>query len=173
MQPARLFHISEDPDIEVFSPRPSPSWFEQINGEVVFAISDQLLHNYLLPRDCPRVSFYAGPQSTLADIEKFIGQSPTKFVMALETKWLPLIQQATIYCYELPTPAFTLLDAGAGYYISYEAVKPLSVTPLNNLLAELSKRNVALRFVDTLKPLAAAVSQSTLHFSNIRMRNAE
>ena len=57
MRPAvhRLFHISEEGGIDQFDPRPSPSFFAEIKGDVVFAISGKLLHNYLLPRDCPRV----------------------------------------------------------------------------------------------------------------------
>ncbi|RFM27351.1 hypothetical protein [Deminuibacter soli] len=42
----RLFHISETPGITLFEPRPSPSFFEGIAGEVVFAIEERLVAGY-------------------------------------------------------------------------------------------------------------------------------
>jgi len=48
----RIFHISEQAGINIFEPRPSPSHFEAITGNVIFGITGELLHNYLLPRDC-------------------------------------------------------------------------------------------------------------------------
>jgi hypothetical protein len=69
---SRLFHISEEPNIALFEPRPSPSFFESITGDVVFAISDELLHNYLLPRDCPRVTWYPSDTTTETDKERFM-----------------------------------------------------------------------------------------------------
>jgi hypothetical protein len=44
----KLFHVSETPNIALFTPRLSPSFFEAITGDVV-----PLLHNYLLRGDCP------------------------------------------------------------------------------------------------------------------------
>jgi len=167
-----LFHISEEPDIPVFKPRPSPSHFDMITGDVVFAIDPVLLHNYLLPRDCPRVTFYKGAQSTQEDITRFMGETAADFVMAVESGWLPVIERTTLYCYELPADTFTLLDECAGYYISYQAVMPLSVRPVNNILEELLTRNIELRFMPSLWKLAEAIKQSTLYFSIIRMRNA-
>ena len=47
-----LFHISAEPGIEVFEPRPS----QYTSEPVVWAITAERLHNYLVPRDCPRVT---------------------------------------------------------------------------------------------------------------------
>jgi len=63
-------------------------------------------------------------------------------------------------------------DAGAGYYVSREAVSPQGVTPITDLLAELTRRDVELRVTPSLWPLRDAVAASTLQFSIIRMRNA-
>lgn len=168
----RLYHISENPLLKRFEPRPSPSHYEGISGEVVFAITDKLLHNYLLPRDCPRVTFYAKQDTSQQDKEIFLGKNASGYVVAIENKWRDLIEQTTLYCYEFPTDDFILLDEGAGYYISYQTVTPISIRPIDNLLDELLKRGVELRFLPTLFPLAQEVSQSTLQFSLIRMRNA-
>lgn len=170
MEQGRLFHVSENPDIKTFIPRPSPSYFKEITGNVVFAINDRLLHNYLLPRDCPRVCYYARQDSSTVDIANYISPSGN-FVMALEYKWKPIVEQTVIYLYELPAQTFTLLDECAGYYISYEPANPLSVKPVTNLLEEITKRNVTVKFVETLKPLSEMIKNSTLNYSIIRMRN--
>ena len=169
----RLFHVSEDPAISTFIPRPSPSFFAEIRGDVVFAITGQLLHNYLLPRHCPRVCYYAGEDSEAEDIEVLIGSTEARYVMVMESKWRPIIEAATLYCYELPVDTFSLLDTCAGYYISYEGVTPITREPVSNLLEALAARKVDVRFIENLRPLAEKVRASTLQFSLIRMRNAQ
>lgn len=168
----RLFHISEEAGISLFEPRPSPSHFAGINGDVVFAITDSLLHNYLLPRDCPRVTYYLNPETTAADKEKFMGESNADHIITVESGWYQRINETTLYCYEFPADTFTLIDECAGYYISYQQVVPLSVNPVDDILAELLNRNIELRFTPSLIRLADAVSRSSLSFSLIRMRNA-
>ena len=168
----RLFHISEEPGISIFEPRPSPSHFDNINGNVVFAISDRLLHNYLLPRDCPRVTFYATEQTTDADKHKFFGNSAAGHTVIVESGWHQRIKETVLYNYEFPQDNFMLIDEIAGYYVSYKPVIPLSVTPVNDIMGELLSRNIELRFTPSLIKLADAVSKSSLNFSIIRMRNA-
>jgi hypothetical protein len=168
----RLYHVSEDPSIKSFEPRPSPSHYESITSEVVFAITDKLLHNYLLPRDCPRVTFYSKHDTSQQDKEIFLGKNSSDYVVAIENKWSEVAQRTTLYCYEFPTDNFILLDEGAGYYISYKTVAPISIRPIYNILDEFLKRGVELRSLPTLLHLAQEVSKSTLQFSLIRMRNA-
>ena len=168
----RLFHVSDDPAIPVFQPRPSPSAFETIKGDVVFAITQRLLHNYLLPRDCPRVSFYAGPATTQKDRDHFLDAATAPYVLAIEKGWMPRIMEATIYLYELPPGSFELLDECAGYYIGYEAVTPVGMRAIPNILDELLTQDIELRLVPSLWALADAVVASSLHYSCIRMRNA-
>jgi hypothetical protein len=167
-----LFHVSEEPGIKIFEPRPSPSFFAGISGDVVFAIDGKLLHNYLLPRDCPRVTYYPTPKTTDADKGKFIGHSAATHIVTVESAWYQQIKATTLYCYEFPADYFALIDECAGYYISYHPVAPLSVTPVEDIISALLSRNIELRFTPSLIQLADAVSRSTLNFSNIRMRNA-
>lgn len=169
----RLFHISEEPGVQLFEPRPSPSHFDGINGDVVFAITDELLHNYLLPRDCPRVTWYAGNKTTDADKERFMVNSAANYIVVVESGWCQRIKETILYCYEFPADNFTLIDECAGYYISYHPVVPISVKPIRDIMTELLNRNVELRFTPSLVQLADAVSKSTLNFSLIRMRNAK
>ena len=169
----RLFHVSEQPGITVFEPRPSSSFFAEITGDVVFAIADSLLHNYLLPRDCPRVTYYQTDKTTPAHKEKFFGQSKADFVIIVESGWYERIKNATLYCYELPNEGFMLLDECAGYYMCYQPAIPAETRTIADIMAELLKRNVELRFTPSLIEIADAVSKSTLNFSIIRMRNAQ
>jgi hypothetical protein len=124
----KLFHISEQPGISIFNPRPSPSHFDNITGDVVFAISEELLHNYLLPRDCPRVTFYAGPNTTDIDKQRFMGDTSAKHIVIIESEWYERIKQTTLYCYEFAADGFMLIDECAGYYVSYKPAMPITVT---------------------------------------------
>ena len=161
-----LFHISEQPRIELFAPRAS----QYTDEPVVWAITADRLHNYLVPRDCPRVTFYAGPETSAADVERFLGSS--RAVVAIESDWFARLRSCRLYCYHLPPVTFECLDECAGYFVSRVAVAPARVEVIDDPIAELLKRGVELRFVPDLWPLRNAVVASTLQFSIIRMRNA-
>ncbi|MDN3582534.1 DUF6886 family protein [Mucilaginibacter flavus] len=169
----RLFHISEQPGIELFEPRPSPSAFDKIAGNVVFAITEQLLHNYLLPRDCPRVTCYQSANTTIDDKAHFFGNTTANYIIAVENRWHKQIVDTMLYCYEFDTANFTLLDECAGYYISYKPARPVNVTVIIDIIDELLKRNIELRFMPSIINFGEAVSNSSLNFSLIRMRNAK
>jgi hypothetical protein len=169
----RLFHISEQPGISIFNPRPSPSHFDNITGDVVFAISDHLLHNYLLPRDCPRVTFYTGDKTTAFDKQKFMDNTTASYVVALESGWYQQIKETTLNCYEFLPDDFMLIDECAGYYVSYKPVVPIAVTVIDDIIAALLNRDIELRFMPSLIDIADAVRDSSLQFSLIRMRNAK
>lgn len=161
-----ISHISETVGIERFEPRTPESG----GAPVVWGIDEERLRNYLLPRECPRVTFYANKGRSPEDAEKFLGSS--RAVVAVESSWLQRIRSATLYRYILPADSFKCIDAGAGYFISEEAVVPTSMEILDDLLAELVNRNVELRILPNLGHLHDAVAASTLQFSMIRMRNA-
>ena len=161
-----LFHLSEESGITRFEPRVS-----EVAGEpVVWAIDAERLRNYLVPRDCPRVTYYAGRETTPSDVERFLGSSPA--VVAVESDWLGRLRSCRLYCYHLPPETFECLDECAGYFVSRMAVVPARVEVFDDLLAELLGRGVELRFVPNLWPLRDAVVASSLEFSLIRMRNA-
>jgi hypothetical protein len=167
-----LFHISDRPDITRFDPRPAPHPSASQEGQMVWAIDQAHLHNYLLPRQCPRVTFYALPTSDPADIERLMAWSTATYVVAIESGWFPRIRQERLYQYTLPAATFTLVDAGAGYYISREHVTPLSVVVIDDILNTLLQHDVELRVMPSLWKLRDQVIASTLQFSLIRMRNA-
>jgi hypothetical protein len=161
-----LFHISEESGIERFEPRASEYAIEP----VVWAIDVGRLRNYLLPRECPRVTYYAGCETTAADVERFLGSSPA--VVAVESHWLKQLRSCRLYCYHLPPETFECLDECAGYFVSRVPVIPVLVEVFDDPIAELLRRGVELRFVPSLWLLRDAVAASTLLFSLIRMRNA-
>jgi hypothetical protein len=161
-----LFHVSEESGIELFEPRPSPYAQEPVVG----AIDADRLRNYLLPRECPRVTYYAGRDTTATDVERFLGSSPA--VVAVESAWLQRLRSGRLYCYRLPPETFTCIDECAGYHVSQIPVVPTCVEVVDDLLAALLGRGVELRFVPDLWSLRDAVVASTLQFSLIRMRNA-
>jgi len=161
-----LFHVSEEPGIERFEPRPSA----YTDVPVVWAVTEDRLCNYLLPRDCPRVTYYAGDKTSATDVEQFLGSS--RAVVAIETGWLQRVRSCRLLCYALMPDTFECLDACAGYYVSRAPVVPVSVDVIDNPIAEILKRDVDFRVADNLWPLRDAVLASTLQFSMIRMRNA-
>jgi hypothetical protein len=161
-----LFHISDEPGIEVFEPRPS----QYTSEPVVWAITAERLHNYLVPRDCPRVTYYAGPETSAADVEHFLGSS--RAVVAIESDWFERVRSCGLYCYHFAPDTFECLDECAGYFVSRVAVAPVRVEVIDDPIAELLKRGIELRFVPDLWFLRDAVVASTLQFSIIRMRGA-
>jgi len=161
-----LFHVSEESGIGRFEPRPSP----YIDEPVVWAMDADRLRNYLLPRECPRVTYYAGCETTAADVERFLGVSPA--VIAVESAWLERLRSCRLYCYHLPPQTFACLDECAGYFVSRRPVVPAQVEVIDDLLASLLGRGVELRFVPNLWHLRDAVVSSTMQYSLIRMRNA-
>lgn len=168
-----LYHISDHPNIPLFEPRPpAPNHPLGIDRPVVWAIGERLLHNYLLPRDCPRVTFYARAGSDPADVARLLGHTAARHVVAIESGWLDAVRDAKLHLYEFSPDGFELVDEGAGYYISYAAVRPVAVTAIADPLGELARRGIELRVTPSLWPLHDAVAASSLQFSIIRMRNA-
>jgi hypothetical protein len=161
-----LFHLSEEAGIERFEPRESI----YTPYPVVWAITADRLCNYLLPRDCPRVTYYAGPKTTEKDVKQFLGRK--RAVVAVENSWLDQIKSGRLFCYHLLPDTFECLDECAGYFVSRKAVVPQRVEVFNDLIGEISKRGVELRFMPSLWTLRDAVVVSTLQFSIIRIHNA-
>lgn len=161
-----LFHISEEFGITRFEPRAS----EYVAGPVVWAIEEGRLCNYLVPRECPRVTYYAGSASTAADVEHLLGSSPV--VVAIESGWLERVRSTRLYGYHMPPETFECLDACAAYFVSRVPVVPSRIEVFQDPLGELLVRGVELRVIPNLWSLRDAVVASSLQFSLIRMRNA-
>lgn len=172
-QDLQLFHISEQSGICLFEPRPSPHPSARASGLMVWAVDQNHIQNYLLPRDCPRVTFFAGKASSPADVATLIGPGGARHVIAVEACWLGRIQSQRLVRYEFDPGPFEPHDATAGYWISRAPVVPIDETPIDDILSELFKPDIELRVMHSLWKLREAVIHSSLEFSIIRMRNAQ
>lgn len=164
-----LFHVSDVPGIRRFEPRP-PREGSGVDGDVVWAIDRAHLHNYLLPRDCPRVTFYAGPESAREDVDRLVGAGGAKHVVAIEARWLLRLRDERLHLYEFDSETFFLHDPIAGYYLSREPVIPVTERRIDDILETLLAHDIELRVLPSLWELRDAVVNSTLEFSIIRMR---
>lgn len=169
----KLYHVSVDDSIERFEPRPPPSLDAGVDYDAVWAIDEAHIMNYLLPRDCPRVTYYRLPESHNKDIEVLIGPSTSKHIVAIEDIWFERALKEEICIYEFNSKSFSVVDSGAGYFVSREIVFPIARRRIANPLLELISLDVELRVLKSLWPLRDRVIESTLQFSCIRMRNAK
>jgi hypothetical protein len=166
----QLYHFSEDPTIERFIPR-APLARPEVEP-LVWAIDAWHAPMYFMPRDCPRVCGWPLPTTTPADYERFFAYVAGRMIVAIEAAWLERMHSARLYRYVMPADSFESLN-DAGMYVSREVVTPLRVEPVGDLVAALLAEPVELRICAALTPLADALIASTLHFSLIRMRNAQ
>lgn len=128
------------------------------------------LVNFLMPRDCPRITYSAGTGTTEADRARFLGGA--RRVVAFEAAWLDRVQACTLQIYEMPPETFEVALPEAGYWISRDAVSPLSDWPQSNLLAALIAAGAEVRILQDFWQLRDAVVDSNLEFSILRTQNA-
>jgi hypothetical protein len=164
-----LYHFSEEPDIAVFEPRP-PRARPEVEP-LVWAVDEWHAPHFFFPRDCPRLNFWARPDSSPADVARYLRN--TERVAVIEEAWLERMRTTLLYRYHFDADAFEWLkDEAAGYYVAREAVRPLRVDALDDLPALLDKAGIELRVVAGLVALHLQVVASTLEFSSSRLRNA-
>ncbi|MDQ3822669.1 MAG: hypothetical protein M3321_05455 [Actinomycetota bacterium] len=164
-----LWHVSEDAAISRFEPHRAS--FATTDEPLVWAVDTRHLPLFWFPRDCPRGTFWAGPDTSAEDAERFLLGTPSR-VHATEAGWLETIRSARVVAYRLPEEPFDPHDAVGGYWISREPVEPLELVELGDLLRRHADAGVELRIVPNLAALWSRVIASTLEFSGIRLRNA-
>jgi len=165
-----LYHFSEDPAIRRFHPRPAAAI--EGNPSVVWAIDEEHAPHYFFPRACPRVVCWCEETTSQEDREELFALTSATKLAAVESAWLERIRQTVLYRYTMPDQAFSLHNAHAGYYVSYETVTPLLVEPVGDLLERLTASGLELRLTPSLVPLKNRIMGSTLGFSIIRFANA-
>jgi hypothetical protein len=166
--PKRVYHVSEESGIERFMPRESSDGIDR-----VWSVSDARLHNYLLPRDCPRVTFYAAETTSPGDVRRFLPDRNVASVVAIEQRWLERVLNTPLRLYVFDAAPFALHDAIAGYYVTRQAVEPLMELAVDDPLGVMLARDIEFRVLASLATLRAAVIESTLGFSIIRWHNTE
>ena len=169
----RLFHVSEEANIEVFYPRiPNRNDLDKTVG-LVWAIDEEKLPNFLTPRDCPRVAYCIGKDTNDVDKKLFFSSSSIKHTVIIENSWFDRMNDTTLYLYEFNISDFELQDEVAGYYISKTPQVPIAKYQVSNLISELIARNIEIRMVDNLWDIADRIKSSTLNWSLCRMKNAK
>ena len=84
-----LYHISDEAGIVRFDPRDPSRPVDGRPDPVVWAIDEAHLPNYLLPRECPRVTFRVGEATTSDEITELMGAGGNRHVIAIESAWWP------------------------------------------------------------------------------------
>jgi hypothetical protein len=161
-----LLHFSEDPAITRFVPhvpKTNPS-----QSSSVWAIDAAHAPAYWFPRNCPRGTVWANDEAELARLRALFLTSASR-VHATELEWLDRIRATTLFVYELDPQPFAPWPEAEGQWISKEAVEPLSVRPVGDLLARHAEAGIELRLMPDLGGFWDAVVSSGLPFSGIRL----
>jgi hypothetical protein len=164
---SELWHISEDPSIEVFHPHRNE--LHALDEPLVWAVDSHYQWLYWFPRDCPRACFEANDVTTDEDVGRWLDGERKRRVAVIETAWLDRFRRAQIYAYRLPPESFDPWDK---FFVSRETVVPLELVELGDLLARHADAGNELRIAPALYPLWDEVIETTLDFSGIRLRNA-
>jgi hypothetical protein len=171
----RLFHFSDDNNIEVFSPRPQttpaprPPGQEWLDGPLIWAIDDWHQPLYLFPRDCPRVLVWPVETTTPEYISAFKAMTSCRMVAHIERRWLDRLSRSPIYRYEFAPDGFECID-GAGMWVSRSPCMPIDRVRIENPEKALEAAGVELRVLPSLTALAP-LWDTSLHISAIRLRN--
>lgn len=152
-----LFHFSEDPGIERFTPHVPAT--NPTHPPAVWAIDSDHQPLYWFPRNCPR--------ATVWGLNGEFGSAAAR-MHATELRFLDLMRTTTVYRYVLPPESFTCWPDADGQYVSAEPVVPLGVEPVGDLLGLHVEAGIELRFVPNLWPLIDAILASGLDFSIVR-----
>lgn len=162
-----VYHFSEEGAIREFVPRMS-----RLGRPLVWAVDAERAPLYLLPRDCPRVTFWPLPRSTPADLARWWAHVAGRIVVAIEVAWLDRLRSCQLYCYSFAASDFAPVADDPWMLASRSTVRPLAVEPVGDLLQRQAEAGSELRLCQSLVPLGRAIIKTSLHYSLIRMRNA-
>ena len=162
-----LWHVSEDPTIDVFHPRRNE--LHALDEPLVWAVDTRYAWLYWFPRDCPRACFDAKEDTTDEDVERWLDGDRSRRVAVIETGWLERFRSVRVYAYRLPTETFERWDK---FFISRATVAPVELVELGDLPERHADAGNELRIAPSLYPLWDKVIETTLDFSGIRLRNA-
>ena len=158
--PHALWHVSEDDSIRRFEPRAGKVW----------AIGTRLLPLYWFPRNCPRTTFWADSRTKDEDVARFLGGDRARRVHVVEPSWLERMRTQRVVAYRMPEEPFA--ENGDRFWISTEAVEPLELVELGDLVERHERAGIELRTHEQLLRLWDEVIASSLGYSGIRLRNA-
>lgn len=165
----RLFHVSENSNIQIFHPR--KPYRKDLTSEegLVWAICERTLPNFLTPRNCPRVTFHVSKDTKQEDINQFFQNKKSQHAIYVEKDWLEQIDQTTLTIYEFDPKNFVLQDEVAGYYVSKHIEVPIASYQITNLRKALEAFEIEFHAVDELFGIMHQIQQSSFHWSMCRM----
>jgi hypothetical protein len=169
--PDSLWHFSEDPRIELFTPHVART--AQVEGPRVWAIDEQHAPSYWFPRDCPRACCWAEGEEVGEHGSALLGLGGARRMHAIESAWLERMRACKLYVYRFDPAPFTQEPNSGGAWCAREAVRPLAVEPAGELLSRHVQAKIELRIVPNLWLLIDAIVSSGLQFSIIRKANAQ
>ena len=166
--PRALWHVSEDPSITRFAPHRAPTALT--DEPLVWAIDTRHLPLYWFPRECPRCTYWAGPRTTNADTERFLGGDRARQVHVVEPAWLERMRTHRVVAYRMPEETF--VENNDRFWISADPVEPLELVELGDLVERHEAAEIELGTEDDLLGFWDEVVASSLGYSGIRLRNA-
>ena len=136
-----LFHFSEDPGIERFTPHVPATNLK--HPPAVWAVDAEHSPLYWFPRDCPRAAVWnvtgVGPGVSAAlpawaPAGSPIGETARR-VHTVERAWERRLRTTAVFRYELPHERFAPWPDADGQFIATETVVPERVEALGDLVA--------------------------------------
>jgi hypothetical protein len=169
--PGEVLHFSEDPTITRFAPHVAATSSEK--EPYVWAVGPDRCPDYWFPRACPRAMAWTGPRTTDADRERIVGAGCGERVHAIEYGWLEAMRAVALYAYRLPAASFRTIGSHAHALVADEPVTPLGPPePVGDLLTLHDEAGIQVRLLPNLWPFWTEVTNSTMEWSGIRLRNA-
>lgn len=164
-----LQHFSEDPTIERFVPHVPPT--NPSHPPAVWAIDEAHAPLYWFPRHCPRVTAWPRGDDERAGFERAFCTTARR-VHAIELAWLAAMSTTVLYRYRFADAPFRPWPEASGQWISDEAVEPVAMEPVGDLVALHADAGIELRAVPSLWPLHDLVQTGGWDFSIVRLANA-
>lgn len=167
----KLFHLSENGNINKFIPRESKSIWDY--KKYVWSIGEDKIQNYLFPRECPRIC--VSDKETIK-LKKWISDSKIthfKTHVFVLSNWKERIENCKLYKYQFSNSNFTEIDKIAAYYVSQEIEIPISKEHIIDCIKALKASNTNLKFISKKQMIALKedVIQNTKEFSIIKWDN--
>ncbi len=164
-----LFHLSQDPAIERFTPHVPATNPSQ--PPAVWAIDAEHAPLYWFPRDCPRVAVWPRDASEAEHFRAAFCTTAAR-VHAIELQWLPVLMSTTLYRYRFDSSTFRPWAEASGQWVSDVAVEPLGVDRIDDLVGCHVVAGIELRAVPNLWPLRDLATTGPWDFSIVRFQQA-
>ena len=166
--PFALWHYSEVPELHRFVPHVPAS--SPDNPPLVWAVDTRHAPMFWFPRDCPRGCVWTSSSTSEADRSRFFGHTAAGRVHVIQADWLDRVRSGRLFAYRLPTEAFAPHSVG-GYWVSDHVVVAEERIEVTDLVGRHDAAGIELRITPSLAALWAAVVDSTLEFSGLRLAN--